>query len=70
MDPIDRLLLMKWEAQDVWITPGGGLLPGENYEEAARRELWEETGISDIELGPWVWARRHLFHWQNQIYEY
>ena len=69
IDPMDRLLLMKWEAQDVWITPGGGLLPGENYEEAARRELWEETGISDIKLGPWVWSRCHLHDWQDQLYE-
>ena len=69
IDHGDRLLLFKWEALDVWITPGGGLLPGETYEEAARRELQEETGITDIELGPWVWARRHVFRWRNQLYE-
>ena len=69
VDQRDRLLVFKWETLNVWITPGGGLLPGESHEQAALRELWEETGISDIKLGPCVWSRRHLFHWKNQVYD-
>ena len=39
------MLLFRWKPPNVWITPGGGLKPSETYEQAALRELWEETGV-------------------------
>ncbi len=40
----------------LWFPPGGGLEPGESYEDAGTRELWEETG-QRVPLGPHVWTR-------------
>ena len=59
LDEDDRLLLMMTKAPDTsgaarWITPGGGVDPGESHEEAAVRELHEETGQVVAEVGPVV----------------
>jgi 8-oxo-dGTP pyrophosphatase MutT (NUDIX family) len=53
-DDADRLLL--FESEGFWFTPGGGIEPGETIEQAATRELWEETGllIPPDRLGPVV----------------
>jgi 8-oxo-dGTP pyrophosphatase MutT (NUDIX family) len=70
ISPEDRVLLFKWThellrapGQSVWITPGGGVDAGETHEEAALRELREETGLG-LPIGPCVWLRRHVFPWR------
>lgn len=40
-----------------WITPGGGLDPGETHEQAAVRELREETGLAVETLGEPIWIQ-------------
>jgi len=48
LGPSGRILLLHHRGphRPFWATPGGGLEPGESFEDAARRELREETGLS------------------------
>jgi 8-oxo-dGTP pyrophosphatase MutT (NUDIX family) len=71
IDAADRILLLRWKLEegDIWILPGGGLNENETFEEAALRELWEETGIGDVDLGPCVWVRTHLIPWDGKVYK-
>ena len=48
-----------------WITPGGGIDPGETPSEAALRELAEETGlrVTKQALGELVWVSGGRWDW-------
>lgn len=63
-----ELLLMRIEVLDaaqadrvkygsIWCTVGGAIEQGESLQEAIIREIYEETGIADIDVnvGPVVW---------------
>jgi 8-oxo-dGTP pyrophosphatase MutT (NUDIX family) len=61
-----RLLLFRFvhkagplAGQDFWATPGGGVEDGETLDQAAVRELAEETGLRRESVGPEI-ARREV----------
>src|ERR1700741_2302536 len=60
IDQDDRLLMFRFTPEDgrppFWCTVGGAVDPGETYEQAARRELYEETGII-ADPGPELFRR-------------
>lgn len=48
-----------------WITPGGGVDPGETHEQAAIRELFEETGLVVDSVGEPVWSLDFDVAWDD-----
>jgi TDG/mug DNA glycosylase family protein len=71
LDADNRVLLTRFEhpvgGHAWWATVGGGVDPGEDDEAALRRELAEEAGLADFELGPVVHTREHTFPWDRRL---
>ena len=68
IDDQDRMLLFRARLPGgngpfIWITPGGGVDAGEEERACVRREVFEETGLENAEVGPCVWRRDHTFRW-------
>lgn len=56
LDPEGRALMFRYDVPGrppFWVTAGGECEPDENFEDAARRELFEETGIT-ADPGPQI----------------
>jgi ADP-ribose pyrophosphatase YjhB (NUDIX family) len=41
----EKVLLVRRADNDKWAVPGGYMEPGENFTEACKREVFEETGL-------------------------
>jgi len=70
VDDDGRVLLMLTKAPDTsgvarWITPGGGVDPGETQAEAAIRELREETGQIITDPGDVVYVEDFVVPWDD-----
>lgn len=64
LSPESHVLLFKFSHKDdalegktYWATPGGGLEYNESFEQAALRELFEETGLERKTVGPQITSR-------------
>ncbi|THG33619.1 NUDIX domain-containing protein [Naasia lichenicola] len=73
-DEQDRILLFLQygKSHDVpprWITPGGGVDPGEDHDQAAIREMHEETGLVLDSITPPFWSRDFEADQRWHVYE-
>ncbi|HEY3183051.1 MAG TPA: NUDIX domain-containing protein [Gaiellaceae bacterium] len=70
LDRDDRVLLVRFRddfGETWWATPGGALEAGESVAGALRRELREELGLHDFELGAALWTRDAVFSWNRRL---
>ncbi len=52
------VLLRLHEKYNFWIAPGGHVDPGEDVNQAALREVWEEVGLKVELVGPSTWIKQ------------
>jgi len=68
VSPESRILLLHLHLgnKSIWITPGGGIEDQENRHTALQRELYEEIGRDNWDIGFPVWERSHTFDFEGE----
>lgn len=56
------VLLRLHDKYNYWGAPGGHIDPGEDVNEAALREVWEEVGLIAELVGPYGWEKSDSDH--------
>lgn len=71
LDADDRVLLLHCrrpaDGSLLWAPPGGGVEPGESEVAAVQRELAEEIGLHDTDVGPCLWVHEYEFLWREPV---
>lgn len=72
IDDAGRTLLVRYRRpvgdESWWGTPGGGVDPGESDQQALARELREEIGLHEFELGPVLFEHVGVFPWARELF--
>lgn len=61
--PTKRVLIRYHDKYDMWLVPGGHIELDETPNEAALREIKEETGLDAV-----LWKGNQLFEYENERY--
>ena len=72
-DDEGRLLMLHWRdpvtGHDFLEPPGGALESGETFQETLRREIAEESGITQVDVGDFVTEIDHAFTFAEEGYD-
>jgi 8-oxo-dGTP pyrophosphatase MutT (NUDIX family) len=61
LDDDNRLLLIQRSDNHRWAMPAGAMELGENMEQCAVREVWEETGLRATSLTPFAFYTNYTY---------